>query len=133
MSEPTQSSKLNAAADALARVVAELISPSADPQLAHAFREALGTLLAETLGGATVMAAGAVVALNAKVDRIAESRGARLLDIQRELDRLAERVHTIEDAFLDDGQIGQLAATMYTLAGEIELLKARSVGDDSAE
>lgn len=122
-------SELTKASDELARVVAELLPPDADPNLAARFRAALGNLLASTLSGATVMAAGAVVAVNNKLDRIAAVRGERLREVQIDLDRLAARVHALEDQFLDAGQVGELAATMFKLAEEVSLLKDRQAGN----
>jgi hypothetical protein len=128
---PPQPSELTIAADALAHVVAQLIPEKADPQLAHQFRLARGKLLESThsaLSGATVMAAGAVVALDNKLNRLAASRGERLQEIQRDVDRLSARLHTLEDEFLDDGQIGQMVSALYGLAGEFESLKQRQAG-----
>ena len=121
--------ELTKASDELARVVVELLPRDADPELAIRFRVALGNLLASTLSGATVMAAGAVVMVNDKFERIANQRGERLREVQLDIDRLAARVHALEDQFLDAGQVGQLAATMYKLAGEVEHLKDRQVGN----
>jgi len=129
MSAHHKPSELTLAADALARVVAQLLPEAADPGLALAFREALGNLLASTLSGATVMAAGAVVALDRKVETLAKTRGERLREVQLDVDRLSDRIHQLEDAFLDEGVIGQISATMYALANEIEALKVRQVGD----
>jgi VIT1/CCC1 family predicted Fe2+/Mn2+ transporter len=127
--EPRKESELTKASNELARVVAEMLPSDADPNLAIRFREALGNLLASTLSGATVMAAGAVVAVNNKVDRLDKARGDRLRDLQLDLDQIALRVHGLEDQFLDAGQVGELSRTMYQLANEIEQLKAQQVGD----
>lgn len=117
-----QPSELTKASDALAVAVTALLPHDHDPQQIANFRTALGDLLAATLGGATAMAAGAVVAVNNKLDRLAEVRGQRLREVQLDLDRVSARVHALEDAFLDAGTVGQLAVTMYALAHEMERL-----------
>lgn len=124
-----QPSELTRASDELARVVTQLLPSSADPELVQRFRAALGDLLAATLGGATVMAAGAVVALDNKVNRLTVTRGERLREVQADIDRLSSRIHSLEDQFLDDGQVGQLAGAMYHLASELEHLKQRAAGE----
>lgn len=126
---PKEPAELTKASDELARIVAELLPASADPQLAHQFRVALGNLLAATLGGATAMAAGAVVALDHKVERLAASRGERLREVQADVDRLATRIHALEDEFLDSGQVGQMAQTVHKLAVDVGELKERAAGD----
>lgn len=129
MSAQHKVSPLTLAADELSRVVAQMLPHNADPALALEFRQAVGKLIETTLSGATVMAAGAVVALNNKVDKIAQTRGERLRELQLDVDRLSNRIHQLEDAFLDDGTIGQLVEAMHQLAVEIEALKVRQVGD----
>jgi len=125
-------SELTLAADELARVVSHLLPSAADPQLVLQFRAALGNLLAATLSGATVMAAGAVVALNNKVDRIAQTRGERLREVQMDVDRLSTRIHELEDAFLDDGQVGEIVSAMHRIAVDVEMLKAQAVNDEGS-
>lgn len=126
----TKPNELTTAADALALVVARLLPASADTQLVTDFRAALGNLLAATLGGATVMAAGAVVALDAKVERLANSRGERLRAVQADVDRIAMRVHALEDQFLDNGAVGRIEAAAHRLAVEVGQLKERAAGDE---
>lgn len=125
----SQSSELTRASDELARVVALMLPAERSAELAEQFRAALADLLAATLGGATVLAAGAVLAVDAKVDRLAKVRGERLREVQLDVDRLATRIHALEDAFLDRGQVGQLAQLLYTLATDVERLKERAAGD----
>ena len=123
------SSEIARASDTLASAVAALLPSGHDPQLIVSFRAALGDLLAATLGGATVMAAGAVVALDNKVERIAHARGERLRQLQLDVDQLSVRIHALEDEFLDAGTVGQLSHSIATIAMEVEALKSRQVGD----
>lgn len=129
----TSPSELTRTSDALAAAVANLLPHGHDPLLIVAFKKALGDLLAATLGGATVMAAGAVVALDNKVERLAQVRGERLRQLQLDVDQLSTRIHSLEDEFLDDGTVGQLSTSVATIALEVEALKARQVGDGAAE
>lgn len=128
MSAQPKLSELTLAADAMARIVARLLPDDADPQLALEFRQALGKLLETTLSGASVMAAGAVLAVDHKVDRLAHARGERLREVEHDMNLLAKRIHQIEDEFLDVGTVGQLASATHRLAVEVEALKARQVG-----
>ena len=57
------------------------------------------------------------------------NRSQWILDIERDLRLISERVHTLEDYFEDDGLITQLAETLHKLATELEKVKARQVGD----
>lgn len=70
-----------------------------------------------------------VRALDDKVNHLAQARGARLRELEHDMNLLAKRIHQLEDEFLDSGQVGQLAEAMHRLAVEIGLLKARMVGD----
>lgn len=124
MTEPTE---LTRASDAMARAVANLLPANAPPAIIAEFRIALGDLLAATLGGATVMAAKAVLAVDAKVDRLAAIRGKALQDVQHDLDRVAKRVHLLEDEFLPPGAVGQLQDAVAVLARDVEKLKERAV------
>lgn len=128
--QKSQSERLSAAADEMAAAVAAFLPPGDDLQKLVAFRAALGTLLAETLGGATVMAAGAVVALDTKIERLASARGQRLREIQADVDRISVRVHALEDQFLDDGAVGRIEVAAHQLAVEVEQLKERVAGDE---
>ena len=126
----TKPNELTTAADALARVVGQMLPAGIGPALAAEFRRALGDLLAATLGGATVMAAGAVVALDNKVERLANTRGEALRAVQLDLDRIAVRVHQLEDQFLDAGAVGAIQTIIARIALDVERLKERQVGDD---
>lgn len=126
----SQPSELTRCSDAMATAVAALLPRDADPQKLIDFRQALGDLLAATLGGATVMAAGAVVALDTKVERLANARGQRLREIQADVDRISARVHALEDQFLDDGAVGRIEVAAHQLAVEVEQLKERVAGDE---
>lgn len=75
------------------------------------------------------MAAGVVVALDAKVERLSRARIKQILDIQADLDRVSDRVHALQDEFLDGGQIGQIANSLAAMALEVEALKARQLGN----
>lgn len=125
----TAPSELTRTSDALAAAVAALLPSGHDPSLIVAFKKALGDLLAATLGGATVMAAKAVVVLDNKVERLAQVRGERLRQLQLDVDQLASRIHALEDEFLDAGTVGLLSTSVATIALEVEQLKARQVGD----
>ena len=57
------------------------------------------------------------------------NRSQWILDIERDLRLISERLHTLEDHFEDEGIIARLAETLHTLATELEQLKARQVGD----
>ena len=58
-------------------------------------------------------------------------RSRWILDIERDLRLIADRLHALEDHFEDDGVIAQLAATVHQIALDLETLKARQVGDDN--
>jgi len=61
--------KVNALTVAFADVLFELLPPDKEP-LKERFTNVLGDLLAEVIGGATTMAAGAVVSLYERVDAL---------------------------------------------------------------
>ena len=129
MSQPNE---LTRCSDALALAVAALLPAKHDPALIAAFRVALSDLLAATLGGATTMVAGAVVALDAKVEKLSAARIRQLHDIQVDLHTIATRLHALEDEFLDSGTVGQIGISVAALALEVERLKDRQVGDGAS-
>lgn len=129
----SQPSELTRCSDALAQAVAALLPVGHDPALIGTFRAALGDLLAATLGGATTMVAGAVVALDNKVEKLSSARIKQLHDIQADLDRIAARLHTVEDAFLDSGVVGRISTSVAALAMEVERLKERHAGGGDAD
>ena len=59
------------------------------------------------------------------------SKHSRLLsDIEHDLNRIAVRLHALEDHFEDDGIIARLAKLVHQLTEKIEALEqARQVGD----
>ncbi len=59
------------------------------------------------------------------------NRSQWILDIERDIRLISERVHVLEDHFEDDGLIVQMAETLHKLATELEQFKARQVGDDA--
>lgn len=61
------------------------------------------------------------------------SRSQLLLDIEHDLNRISKRLHALEDHFENDGIIMQIADAIHQLTVEIESMKARQVGDASAE
>lgn len=60
----------------------------------------------------------------------ANSNAGRWRDVERDLRLLSARIHALEDAFLDDGQIGAIVTAVHRLAIDVEELKARRVGGD---
>ncbi len=62
------------------------------------------------------------------------NRSQRMLDFERDLRLISERLHKLEDHFEDDGSIARLAEDIHRLAMRLEALeKTRQVGDDRAE
>ncbi len=58
-------------------------------------------------------------------------RSRWILDIERDLRLITDRLHALEDYFEDDGLIARLAATVHQLALDLETLKARRAGEDA--
>ena len=61
------------------------------------------------------------------------NRSQLLLDIEHDLNRISQRLHTLEDHFEHDGVITRIAETLHQLATEVEQIKARVVDGDVAE
>jgi hypothetical protein len=68
--------KVNELTAAFAEVLFEMLPPDRQP-LKDRFTKALGDLLAEVIGGSTVMAAGVVVALDKRVGEAGRKAGGR--------------------------------------------------------
>ena len=60
-------------------------------------------------------------------------RGRMILDIEHDLNRISQRLNTLEDHFENDGIIARMAEALHKLAVEIEQIKARQVGDAQSE
>ena len=58
-------------------------------------------------------------------------RSQLILDIEHDLNRISQRLNTLEDHFENDGIIARMAEALHKLAVEIEQIKARQVGDDA--
>ena len=58
------------------------------------------------------------------------NRSQWILDIERDLRLISERLHTIEDQFEDAGLIVQIAESVHRIAVEIEQIKMRVVDGD---
>ena len=58
------------------------------------------------------------------------NRSQLLLDIEHDLNRISQRLNTLEDHFEDNGIIARIAETLNTLAVELEQIKARVVDDN---
>ena len=57
------------------------------------------------------------------------NRSQWILDIERDLRLINERLHALEDHFEDKGVIAQIAETVHRIAIELEQFRARQVGD----
>ena len=57
------------------------------------------------------------------------NRSQWILDIERDLRLISERLHVLEDQFEHDGVIVQLAETLHVLATELEHFKTRRADD----
>lgn len=84
MTQPSQSERIMAAVrnltSAFSDILFDLLPPEKEPLKAR-FNQVLGDLLAEVIGGASVMAAGAVVG----VDQKAERAHARIDELARQV------------------------------------------------
>jgi hypothetical protein len=76
-------SEVTRCADALARAVGALLPHHADPLLLAAFQAALSDMIAATIGGASSMAAGAVVSVDDKVNQLINAVAALAIEIEQ--------------------------------------------------
>ena len=58
-------------------------------------------------------------------------RSQWILDIERDLRLISERLHVLEDHFEDEGIIAQFAEILHQIAIKVEQITGRQAGDDA--